>query len=101
MHLAMENSELWPKRRSVAVPEQAGYCKKPTFNTALCSGVEVLELRFPYVAAGRLYPSRAASAAMCPASVAIKVLRFVIDDISENSPVVSALRGDVTRAAVV
>lgn len=41
MHLAMDTFGLRPKRTAVAVREEAGYCKKPTFNPALCSGVEV------------------------------------------------------------
>lgn len=46
-------------------------------------------------------PSRAASAAVCPAKALTNVLRLVIADRLENSPVSTALRGVAMIAAVV
>lgn len=47
------------------------------------------------------HPSRAASAATCPASEVANVFRSVIDDSSTYSPVVMAVRGDAMTEAVV
>ena len=47
------------------------------------------------------HPRRAASAAICPARAVTKVFSPVIADISENSPVSAAERGEAIRAAVV
>jgi len=50
---------------------------------------------------GYAYSRRAATAATCPASEVTNVLRLVIDDNSENSPVFEAHLGEVMTVAVV
>lgn len=45
------------------------------------------------------HPSLAASAAICPAKQVTKVLRLVIDDNEEKSPLSAAVRGDVITEA--